>query len=238
MNYSDDFLSALGQWQNGWAEDRERRLPIAEQLERSIADLPGPLPKNEMRPCYRKRFLVPNNPENGGDFVPLFRDGRIDEGLASWTTNLVFAKSFKSKLRVGQIMTIFECKPTPEMVIVDFPALWNDGDFVNSVECYSAKSGPHAAALENFRATQFEMILSASLLADSIVGFGGPVSSVDEIAKSGGIEDLETIEALEDAMNDDRIYQGDLRWVEGMAAQRVFYNAAAKIATRFRSSQP
>ena len=238
MDYSDDFLSALGQWQNGWAEDRARRLPIAVQLKRSIADLPGPLPKNELRPCYRKRFLVPNNQENGGDFVPLFRDGRIEEGLASWTTDLAFAKSFKSDLRIGQIMTVFECQPTHEIVLVDFPALWSDGAFVESVKAYSAKGGPHAAALENFRATQFEVILSASLLAESIVAFGGPVSSADEIAKSGGIEDLETIEALEDAMNVNRIYRGNLRWVEGKAAQRVFSNAAAKIATRFGPPSP
>jgi len=106
------------------------------------------------------------------------------------------------------------------------------------VKAYSAKSGPHAAALENFRATQFEMILSASLLANSIVAFGGPVSSADEIANSGGIEDLETIEALEDAMIDNRIYKGDLWWVEGKATHREFSNAAAKIATRFGLASP
>lgn len=237
MDYSDDFLSALGRWQNGWTEEPKRRRPIAEQLERAIADLPGSLPKNELRPCYRKRFLVPNNQENGGDFVPLFRDGRIEEGLASWTTDLTFAKSFKSQLRLGQIMTVFECQPTREMVLVDFPALWNDRAFVAAVEDYSAKRGTHAAALHNFRDTQFEMILTAPLLADSIVAFGGPVSSADEVAKSSGIEDHEIIDALEDAMNEARIYQGDLRWVEGKAAQRVFSNAAAKIATRFWSSQ-
>lgn len=51
---------------------------------------------------YRKRFLVANNEQNGGDMVPLFWNGEIKEGFASWTRDFEFARViFKKDARPG-----------------------------------------------------------------------------------------------------------------------------------------
>lgn len=70
--YDDDFLSALGAWQRGWNEDQARRLVITDALLKAIATRPSDLPRSASQgTLYRKRFLVPNNPQNGGDFRKL-----------------------------------------------------------------------------------------------------------------------------------------------------------------------
>lgn len=100
MNFSDKFLSALGRWQRGWREDSTLRLEIASELETEIAETGLPAQFQAVNEtCYRKRFLVPNNPQNGGDLGPLFLNGFLQEGVASWTTEKRFAQEFKGPIR-------------------------------------------------------------------------------------------------------------------------------------------
>ena len=124
MRFPDQFLCALGAWQNGWGEDADRRLRITENLITAISEtLLPPVALAVDAICYRKRFLVPWNPQNDADFFPLFQQGFISEGIASWTTDLLFAKNLKGAIRGGAQAAIFAAKPTPNEVILNIAAL-------------------------------------------------------------------------------------------------------------------
>ena len=72
MMFSDRFLSAIGGWQRGWREEKDRRLVLAEELDSAATAENLPIQfRRTKKICYRKRFLVPNNPQNGGDLGPL-----------------------------------------------------------------------------------------------------------------------------------------------------------------------
>jgi hypothetical protein len=88
--------------------------------------------RDKLRRCYRRRFLVPNNPQNGADFLPLVFNGRIEEGIASWTTDYALAKEFKAKLRPGEIAAVFGYFPKNEDVFLNTKALWERTDFAEA----------------------------------------------------------------------------------------------------------
>jgi hypothetical protein len=72
VGFSDRFLSALGRWQKGWREDATLRLEFARELETAIEETGLSVQfRTVNETCYRKRFLIPNNPQNGGGFWPI-----------------------------------------------------------------------------------------------------------------------------------------------------------------------
>ena len=113
----DSFLSALGKWQMGWREDHHLRIKTTKNLHKACQEIRNDLPSEAFHVpefCYRKRFLVPNNPQNNGDFWPLFWDGVIEDKIASWTTDYNYAKfMFKKELRENTISAIFRHSPQP-----------------------------------------------------------------------------------------------------------------------------
>jgi hypothetical protein len=194
MTYSAHFLSALGAWQRGWLEDATRRLRITDQLMAAIESSPNlpPETKSVREKCYRKRFLVPNNPQNNGDLVPLILRGWIDEGVASWTTEPRFAEDFKDPLRDGTISAVFGHMPKPEEVILNVKALWTEPDFEIAVERYAANGGPNAAALQYFKSRQSEVILNCPLRFDEVETFCGRSSPFEDLCEAAGISSDQT----------------------------------------------
>src|SRR4051812_46579142 len=108
--YPESFLKTLAAWQNGWGECALRRRKLISHLTEATRRATM-LPRSALQVsevCYRKRFLVANNPQNGGDLWPLFWDGAINEAVASWTTDYKFATvSFKKDPRPGTIAALF-----------------------------------------------------------------------------------------------------------------------------------
>jgi hypothetical protein len=222
MAYPDDFLEALGAWQNGWREAADRRLQITKALEDVLSDLnlrPEALSTHEI--CYRKRFLVANNPQNGGDLVPLIRDGTLDEGVASWTTNRNFAQEFKDPLRTGTVSAIFGHKPQKEEVVLNIKALWTLGDFSAAVSDYKTRGGRHADALLNVRSRQSEVILRVPLLSDEIVGFCGRSSPFETLCELAGLTRDEDIEAFWKQLVDTNTFPEEPRWVSPEGVKNV-----------------
>ena len=140
--YSDDFLSALGAWQRGWREQKDRRLPITHALLSAIEPIRAQLPVSEPLPaCFRKRFLVPDNQQNSGDFLPLVLDGRVEEGVAAWTSHPEYHHDFKELVRPGTVTTLFRHTPDAGEVVADLNALWADPAFVRAVHDYDRRGG-------------------------------------------------------------------------------------------------
>ena len=234
MVYSDRFLAALGARLRGWREDPARRQEITNELLEAIAesDLPNDV-RTISQKCYRKRFLVPNNPQNQGDFGPLIMNGVLeDEGVASWTTDLKFAEDFKNPLRDGTVSAVFGHVPLSHEVILNIPALWRDQEFQTSVDEYSKAGKPNADLLQNFKASQSEIILNAPLRRDEIEGFCGRSSPFELLCEFAGIHDEEARDEIWRKLCDADDFPEQPTWLKREAALRALANTEAKFAKR------
>jgi hypothetical protein len=188
--YPRTFLRALGAWQRGWREDADRRRKLTLELREAIAHAKA-LPVQAFlgsEVCYRKRFLVPNNGQNGGDFWPLFAEGSISEGIASWSTDHRYAKlTFKKGLREGVVWTLFATTPKQDDIVLNIVALWKHPDFGSAVSAYAAGGGEFAEALQNLGPFQSEVLLRSTLNFDDITAFAAPSRPSKTFAKRGHI---------------------------------------------------
>lgn len=188
MKFSDKFLSAIGGWQRGWREDKDRRLVLAEELNAAVIAENLPIQfRSAGTTCYRKRFLVPNNPQNDGDLGPLFLNGAIDEGLASWTTDKKFAQDFKDPLRNGTFAAVFAHLPQPEEVLVNIPALWANNAFDEAVKAFYVRGGSNVDALMHFKFRQGEIVMKAPLKYEELAGICGKSSPFDILCEAAGL---------------------------------------------------
>jgi hypothetical protein len=239
--YPDEFLGALGAWQHGWREDQSVRLSVTDNL-RTALERASALPSEALRAhniCFRKRFLVPNNPQSGGDFWPFFWDGEIKEGVASWTTDYDFAKFiFKNDLRRGTIAAIFRRYPSQDEVVLNISELWKNEEFVNAVNNYASRNGTHSAALLHFKSAQSEVILNAPLTLADVHAFCGQVPSLEEIcrvAQNTHVDIGDDEEEVWSRMVKTNLFPTSEYWIEQEAAQRAVARALDVIGERFKS---
>ena len=223
MNFSDRFLSAIGAWQRGWREEKARRLVLAEELvaAASAENLPIRFRSAAGTTCYRKRFLVPNNPQNGGDLGPLFLNGFIDEGVASWTTDKKFAQDFKDPLRSGTFAAVFAHSPQPDEVIVNIPALWADNAFEEAVQTFHARDGANADALLFFKFRQGEIVMNAPLKYDELVGLCGKSSPFDVLCELAGLSTDQQRDDFWNKLVEADQFPEDPWWLSGVATRAV-----------------
>ena len=236
MTYSNDLLEAIGAWQNGWAEDAPRRMTVTGRLISTIAS--ASLPEAARRVegvCYRKRFLVPHNPQNGGDFWRLILSGRIDEGVASWTTDLNLAKSFKGATREGNTSTIFAHAPRAEEVVLNIKALWEDPAFKMAAQKYVDEKRSYGSALANFKDLQSEVILDAPLLFDEVESFCDRASTLDRLHDIAMVTTEQQEEEFWQLMVKADTYPGDPHWLSREASRRALANIRAAFIERLRT---
>lgn len=235
--FSDRLLSALGGWQNGWREDSARRLKITEELRAATAaeGLSGQF-LTCPHVCYRKRFLVPNNPQNGGDIGPLFINGRIEEGVAAWTTNAKFAQEFKDPLRDGTFSVIFAHRPTEGEVVLNVPALWSDPTFKQRVHEFKRRGGVHADALLNFNFRQHEIIMDAHLNYDEVHAICGRSSPFEVLCELQGLFTDEDRDLYWKELVAADKFPEDPRWIEGPRVQNVLERTKTKFMNQFGST--
>lgn len=231
--FSDRLLTALGAWQNGWREEKDRRIPITEELQAAVKedDLPERFRSCDST-CYRKRFLVPNNPQNDGDFGPLFLKGAIEEGVTAWTNNVRFAQDFKDPLRDGTISAVFAHTPAPGEVLVNVPALWADEQFKVRVKEFSDDGGGHAGALLNFRALQGEIIMDADLQYDEVYGLCGRSSPFDVLCDLEGLSTEDERDELWKALVASGNFPEEAWWLQQPKVRDVMDRAKAKFLAK------
>ncbi len=214
----------------------DRRKAVTNELLAAIADAGLP---NDVRTisqkCFRKRFLVPNNPQNEADFVPLIMKGLLeDEGVASWTTELKFAQDFKNPLRDGTVSAVFGHIPSPGEAILNIPALWRDPDFVSAVNAYSHAGKPNADALQNFKVVQSEIILNAPLRREEIEGFCGRSSPFELLCELAGVHGEGARDRVWRQLCDAGVFPEQPFWLNREAALRALANTEAKFAAKLR----
>lgn len=234
--FTDDFLDAMGAWQRGWMEKPELRKELTHALLTAMSgtNLP-PVATSCDQVCYRKRFLVKDNPENGGDHVPIFIGGRYDEGVASWSTEFEWLKTFKREIRTNSNTAIFAHKPEPDEVVLNIQALWQADGFADAVHDYTRRGGVGADALLNFQDKQYEVILRAPLLVDEIEAFCGQVGSFEQLFQVSGAVNEQQEDALVEGLRRIDRFPGDTHWLDRDAAQRVVKNTLAKFWDKVES---
>jgi hypothetical protein len=223
VSYTDEFLAALGAWQRGWKEQPDRRGEITTKLVSAIESAP-PLPevaRTVRGKCYRKRFLVANNPQNDGDLYRLVMMGSLQEGIASWTIDLRYAQDFKGPVRDGAISAVFGHQPKPDEVVLNIQALWTLRCFREAVGDFASRGGSNADALQNFKARQSEVILNATLLREDVEGFCERSSPFELLCEVAGITDEAEKDKFWEQMVVQGIFPGEAHWLQKEAAQHV-----------------
>ena len=181
MTFSEELLTSINSWQNGWKEDQAKRELLSKDLVKHCALLPGDFKKVAV-PCYRKRFL------HKGELIDIIMANEKHEGVVSWTTDEKYAERFKRLLKQDAVTgAIFKITPNPEDVIVNIASLWGDNEFVNAVTDYSQKEPENTKALLHFKATQSEVILKSPLQGSDIIALTGIASPFDELCDQAGI---------------------------------------------------
>lgn len=220
--FSDEFLDALGAWQNGWGEDQARKEPLAAALSQESASLPDRY-RTVLEPCYRKRFI------HKGELVDIILGDEKDEGMASWTTDLRFAERMKGLVRANAVSAaVFRHTPAKDEVVVSLSALWADPLFAQAVQNYCARGGTFGTALLNFKDTQSEIVLRTPLRGSEIVALSGASSPFDELCDRAGIPEQDrdkTFKQLVDAGT----YPGDPQYIDIEASQRAISRSIQQI---------
>lgn len=235
--YCDTFLNALGAWQKGWLEDHKTRNVRTRDLVSAVEAIDA-LPSEATtatEKCFRKRFLVPNNPQNDGDFWPFFWDGFIEEGVASWSFDYNYCKlTFKTDLRENEIACIFGRMPQADEVVLNIKGLWSIQCFRDAVDNYKKRGCDNADAILHFRDRQSEVILRSPLYMGDVVAFCERVPSLEQVMTLAGISSSSNEEAIWQKMVDLNLFPKMNYWLEDAAAQKAIDNAIAVIETRFR----
>lgn len=186
--FTRDFLTSLSNWQRGWSENQERRRIIADELVEQCKKLPDKF-KTVNDPCYRKRFVIE------GEVTPILIDDNFPEGIASWTTELEYAKRFKGMIRPStKFIMVFKHFPQSEEVVVNIIALWKDVDFVNAANKFQAEDCEAAKALFNFKDSQSEIILRSTLRGSEIEDMVTISSSFEDLCDMAEIPEDKRIE--------------------------------------------
>lgn len=234
-NFSDTFLSALGAWQTGWREEKQRRESRTVALLEAIAGAPHlpSLARSVEGRCFRKRFLIPNNQQNDGDFWPFFWNGEIEEGIASWSTDYNFCKTiFKPEPRPGEIACIFGRLPDPSEIVLNISALWTIPEFIKAADNFIERKGPHADGLK-FKSTQSEVVLRAPLTLNDVVAFCERIPDLNDLCKEAKITTPQNEEELWQRLVKAGLLPTLPYWIEGASAQKVLNAAISQAKKRF-----
>lgn len=226
MTFSDQFLGALGAWQNGWGTDQTRRKHLgSDLLLASKKSLPSQFKTANGQTCYRKRFI------HEGELKEVFVDDAFDENVASWTFNLEFARKFRGLKSYDEgaiTAAVFKCNPADEDVVVNIPALWKDVTFVATAESYLKRTGPFARALFNFQEQndQEEIVLTASLRGSSIIAVSAPVKTFDEYCDMMGLPNDHRRDVLFRLATEHGMAFGDMQYLTSERTAQVSASAA------------
>lgn len=212
----------------GWREDQSRRQSLAQRLEAATADLPQQF-RTALKPCYRKRFLLKN------ELLDIILNDSYAEGIASWTSNLMFAERFKGITRENAVTgAIFEHHPKDEEVIVNFEALWQEPQFQSAASDYQARNGDYASALFNFKESQGEIVLHSTLKGSQIIALTGTASPFDELCDRAGIAEHQR-DRIFAQLVENNIYPGEAAYTTRQGAQSAIANTILKMKERIDS---
>jgi hypothetical protein len=234
--FTSEFFDALGRWQKGWKQDPARRAAIAAALLREAVKLPARFRQHDGTPLYRKRHLY--RLEDQRELVPLFLAGVLDErSPTSWSKDYAFAEKFDELFDQhdpnAAAGAIFRHIPSPDEVVLNIPALWDDAGFVAAAEAYRKAGGAEAGAIFHFRGErdQNEVILRAPLRLDEIHALSRPGNFESLCATFGAVND-EAKDAVQSILDKAKITPDSPKLLSPEASRRVVDAVVSKMTAR------
>jgi len=228
MNFSEELMTVLANWQKGWREDQEERERLSRELLSAVETLDKKFGLVSM-PCYRKRFL------HHGELVDIVLKDEKREGVVSWTTNQEFAERFKGLQKTDAVSgAIFEHTPSEEEVVVNICELWRDPGFIESAEKFKAKHADLAKPLFHFKDSQGEVVLTSPLKASEIITLTGASSPFDDLCDREGIPEEKRDDIFKKLVDSGQT-PGELRYTSRESAQRIIENTIRKIHDKVKA---
>lgn len=179
--FSREFLLILSKWQRGWAENQDDRRQIADELVNQCQKIPEKY-RTVDGFCFRKRFII------DGELIPILLDNDFFEGIASWTTDIDYARKFKGIVRPSTtFVMVFRHQPKPKEILLNIITLWEDDNFKKAVIEFQKDDSEGAKALINFKDYQSEIILRSALKGSEIIDIVGVSSSFEELCDLANI---------------------------------------------------
>lgn len=227
MFFSNEFLIALADWQNGWKENQEKRKSLANNLLQVTQNLDKKF-KQVSKICYRKRFLHP------GELEDIFLRDEKDEGVTSWTMDEKYARSFKGLQKPDALSAvIFEHMPNENEIILNICELWKDAEFMQAANKFKEYFPDRAQPLFNFKDSQSEVILTSPLRASQIIAFSGESSSFNQLCEQAGFTD-EMIDNLYKEFIKNGFYPDEPRYTTREGAKRIVENSIQKVREKLK----
>jgi len=222
LNFSDELMHALANWQRGWRENQEKREQLSNELSTAVEDLDLKF-KKVSSICYRKRFL------HNGELVDIILKDEKKEGVVSWTIDKEFAERFKDLKKDGAVSgAIFEHYPSDDEVVVNICELWKDAGFISAANDFKEKYPEESKPLFYFRDSQGEVVLTSPLKASEIIALTGASSPFDDLCDQVGIPEMQRDDLFRELVESGQT-PGELRYTSREGAQQIIDNTVRKI---------
>jgi len=190
--FSRELLQAISDWQQGGSP--------AEKATRgqALAQLAAGLPRRYREvagPCYRKVALTDKHAFELGVVY------KLPETVSGWTLDIEIAKQFKKGVPpAGWRGVIFDFRPTPEQVVINLDAVYQDPAFCDSCAREKSHLTGYALGIGKYKNSQREVVLRLhEVEISNIFAIGGFIAdeSIDSLVQECLGRSFEEAEARE-----------------------------------------
>jgi len=213
--FTDQFLLALGEWQNGWGTNQMLKKQIEQRFVNACQTLNDKF-RVAKGTYFRKRFIHPEE-------LKPFLCRQLSEGAVSWTGDPKFAENFRGTLRPDVLFgAIFECNLHEDAVLINIPALWQDEEFIAAVNEYSSRKGKYGDAILGIADTQKEVVINTTILPENIYAISGRSSEFSKFCDEMGAVSEAQEDELWKILVEGNLQPEEPRWIGKEAALQVF----------------
>jgi hypothetical protein len=185
--FTIELIQAISDWQRGGDAKQKRRR--GERLKLEALKLPA-IYRHTTARCYRQIAL--NNPK----LLHLGTQFQLPETISAWTTSITVAKEFKGGVpdRLSYQALIFAVIPPLGTVVLNFPALFENPEFIAAVNQYRSQITGFGDGIGRYGNSQREVVIELSVLPLNALSFwGGFSSSQEKLGKQFFGRDLNTV---------------------------------------------
>ncbi len=172
------FTQELVQLVSDWQRDLrpERRTVVGERLKVLSKELPDRFRTCGLV-CYRQEA------HDQSRTWKLIAERNLPERIASWTTSIEVAKTFKGGVPADDTGVIFAVKPSEGEVVLNLDAMFRDDDFRKFVSEIAPKIDHYYSGIGRWSGNQHEVILEVGTLPrEAILHYGRYSSDAETLA--------------------------------------------------------
>jgi hypothetical protein len=177
LMFTKDLIQAISDWQRGG--DAKQKLRRGKAVKMQASRLPIKY-KTVTGKCFRQIAL------KGKQLLHLGTHYQLSEAISSWTLSETVAREFKGGVPPpGDYQgIIFSTMPSSDSIILNIDSLFNDIDFVASIEQYKNEVDGYGQGIGRWGNSQHEVIIEVDRLPlEALQAWGGFSSTEQRLAK-------------------------------------------------------